>query len=66
MAEYDLVIKSKKSKLKGEDDYRVISVRIKKSLIEELDGIAERSGRSRNELIGTFLDYATRKCIVED
>lgn len=52
--------------LKGEDGHRVISVRLRKEIVENLDDIAARTGRSRNELIGTFLTFALNNCVVED
>ncbi|MCI8422094.1 MAG: CopG family transcriptional regulator [Lawsonibacter sp.] len=53
-------------KLKGEDGYKVFSVRIKNELVVRMDDIAARTGRSRNELIGTFLEYALDRCVIEE
>lgn len=44
-------------KKRGEDGNRVISVRIKENILEELDKIAAESNYSRNELINIILDY---------
>ncbi len=55
-----LVIKPKKPK--GEDGYKVFSVRIKEDVVARLDDISDRTGRSRNELIGTFIEYALNRC----
>lgn len=52
-------------KLRGEDGYRTFSVRLPRETVESLDGIAARSGHSRNELIGMFLTYALDHCVVE-
>lgn len=56
-----LVIKRKR----GEDGYRVFSVRIKESTIKRIDEIVSDSGRSRNEVIGLLLEYAVDKCSIE-
>ena len=63
MESEELVIRPKK--LRGEDGHRVISVRLKKETVARLDGIAARTGHSRNELIGMFLAYALDHCVVE-
>ncbi|MCR4739421.1 MAG: ribbon-helix-helix domain-containing protein [Lachnospiraceae bacterium] len=49
---------------KGEDGYKVFSIRIKEDLVEEIDVLSEQTGRSRNELIGRLLRYALDKCDV--
>ena len=54
MAEKKLVIASKK--YRGESS--VVSVRLPNELIRHLDTIAEETGRTRNELIQTCLEYA--------
>lgn len=54
-----------KPKLKGDDGYRVFSVRIKEDVVTQIDAIVEQTGRSRNELIGRFLEYALEKCVIE-
>ena len=48
----DDFIDIKKKQLKGEDGTKVISVRLKDELIEQLDTLSAQSNRSRNELIG--------------
>lgn len=59
-----IVVKPKRPK--GEDGYKVFSVRIKEDTVQSLDAIAARTGRSRNELIGLFLDYAIERCEIAD
>ena len=51
---------------KGEDGYRTFSIRIREELVKRIDDISTRSGRSRNELIGLFLDYAADHCKIEE
>lgn len=49
-----LTIKTKK--YGGES--AVVSMRIPKSLLRDMDAAAEQTGRSRNELISTCLEFA--------
>ena len=63
MEKDDLIVTTKRPK--GEDGYKVFSVRIKEETVAKIDAIAVQTGRSRNELIGTFLDYAVERCKVE-
>ena len=60
----DKLIINKKT-LKGEDGYRVFSVRIKEKCVLRLDELAKRTNRSRNELINIFLEYGINNCEVE-
>ena len=46
-----------KKSLKGEDGYRVFSVRVKEKTVRRLDELAKQSNRSRNELINILLEY---------
>lgn len=41
---------------KGEDGYKVISVRIKEGTLQKIDDIANQSNRSRNEIINIILE----------
>lgn len=59
----DLIVKAKRPK--GEDGYKVFSIRIKEETVAKIDGISMQTGRSRNELIGTFLEYAVERCRIE-
>lgn len=58
-----LVIKAKK--VKGDDGYKVFSVRVKEELIASVDELAEKTGRSRNELIGIFIEFGLNRCVVD-
>ena len=49
-------------KKRGEDGYRVFSIRIPESIVTRIDQIAAESGRSRNEIIGILLDFAVERC----
>ena len=46
----DKLIITKKG-VKGEDGYKVFSIRIKDDLVEKLDRLAQQTNRSRNDLI---------------
>lgn len=57
---------SKRSNLKGEDGYKVFSVRIKDETVDKLESIAKKTNRSRNELINMMLEFGIDNCeIVE-
>lgn len=59
------LIISKKT-YKGDDGYKVFSIRIKENTVVQLDSISQETNRSRNELINTFLEFAIANCeIVE-
>ena len=62
MAEKKLVIASKK--YRGESS--VVSVRLPNELIRHLDTIAEETGRTRNELIQTCLEYALNNLEIDN
>ncbi len=53
-----------KKSLKGEDGYKTFSIRIKEETVMGLDRLAEKTGRSRNELINILLDYGINNCEV--
>ena len=41
---------------KGEDGYKIISVRIKENVLKKIDELSSKSNRSRNELINIILE----------
>ena len=45
---------------RGEDGYRTFSIRIREETVEELEDISSKTGRTRNELIGTLLEFALK------
>ena len=49
---------TKKLPRKGDDGYRIVSVRMKEVLLERLDALSAKSNRSRNELINLLLESA--------
>jgi len=58
-----LIIKRKT--LKGEDGYKVFSLRIKEETVNVLDRLSKETNRSRNELISILLQYAIDNCKIE-
>jgi len=63
MSNDNLIVKAKRSK--GDDGYKTFSVRIKEETVAKIDAVSSKTGRSRNELIGMFLEYAVDRCVVE-
>ena len=64
MLDDKLVIKPKRSK--GDDGYKTFSIRVREDVVEKIDEISSKTGRSRNELIGLFLEYAAERCTIEN
>ena len=54
MAE-EIKIKKKVAK-RGDDGYKIVSVRMKDELLERLDKLSTDTNRSRNELINLLLE----------
>ena len=52
-------------KMKGEDGHKVFSVRLKDTTVEKLDELAQKTYRSRNDLINMLLDFAMEYCETE-
>lgn len=49
---------TKKSNLKGDDGYKIFSIRVKEEIVDKLDEISAQTNRSRNELINLLLEFA--------
>jgi predicted DNA-binding protein len=56
----------KKVAKRGDDGYKIVSVRMKDELIEKLDGLSTDTNRSRNELINILLEAAVDIVKVEE
>ena len=56
----------RKAVRRGEDESRVVSVRMRDELIARLDDLSAKSNRSRNELINLLLDSAIDIVKIED
>ena len=56
----------KKAARRGDDGYKIVSVRMKDELIEKLDVLSAQSNRSRNELINYLLSSAVDLVKIEE
>ncbi len=57
---------TKKSGIKGDDGYKVFSVRIKDETVEQLENLSKATNRSRNELINIILEFGIENCEIKD
>ncbi len=57
---------TKKNPKKGDDGYKIISVRMRDDTIEQLDEVSARTNRSRNEVINLLLSSALHIVKIED
>ena len=64
MAE-EIKIKKKIAK-RGDDGYKIVSVRMKDELIDKLEQLSADSNRSRNELINLLLEAAVDIVKIEE
>ena len=62
MSDKKLVISSKK--YRGETS--VVSVRLPNDMIDALDAIAERTGRTRNEIVSKCLAFSIENIEIEE
>ncbi len=56
----------KKHPKRGDDGYKIVSVRMRDELIEKLDLLSAQSNRSRNELINILLEAAVEIVKIDD
>jgi len=52
-------------KRRGEDGYKMITIRIREDNLSELDKMATEINCSRNELINTMINYGIKNIIIE-
>lgn len=52
------ILITKKNPRRGDDGYKIVSVRMKDELISRLDQLSIKTNRSRNELINILLTNA--------
>ena len=57
---------SKRTNIKGDDGYKVFSIRIKEEIVNKLDELSKGTNRSRNELINIMLEYGINNCEITD
>lgn len=55
-----------KKRPKGDDGYKIFSIRIKEETVAKIDDIVSETGYSRNELIGKLLEFALERCEISD
>ncbi len=48
----------KKRELRGDDGYKIFSIRIMEETSKKLDALSQETNRSRNELINIMLDWS--------
>lgn len=61
----EIKIKKKVPK-RGDDGYKVVSVRMKDELLERLDKLSVETNRSRNELINLLLEASVDIVKIEE
>ena len=57
---------TKKAPRRGDDGYKIVSVRMKDETIEQLDAVSAQTDRSRNEVIKLLLEAALKIVSIED
>ena len=57
---------TKKNGLRGEDGYKIVSVRMKDETVAQLDEISTRTNRSRNEIINLLLEAAVHMVKIDE
>lgn len=57
---------TKKVAKRGDDGYKVVSVRMPEELIEQLEGLSAETNRSRNELINMLFEVAIEIVKIEE
>ena len=57
---------TKKPQKKGDDGFKIVSVRMKEELLAQLDQLANDTHRSRNELINLLLQSAMEIVKIEE
>ena len=61
----EITIKKKVTR-KGDDGYKIVSVRMKEELIQRLDSLSVSTNRSRNELNNLLLNAAVDIVKIEE
>lgn len=64
MNDSELIIYTKPPK--GEDGHKTFSIRIKDSIVSQIDDISIQTGRTRNELISILLEHALKNYTIMD
>ncbi len=51
---------------RGVDGYKIFSIRIRDDTLDKINTLSDRTGRTRNELIGMLLEYALENSEVSE
>ena len=57
---------TKKNRTRGDDGHKIISLRIHQNTLLQIENIAQKTDRSRNELINLLLTAALENVKVEE
>ena len=57
---------TRKNHRRGDDGYKVVSVRMKEDLVDRLDSLSASTNRSRNELINLLVEAAINIVKIEE
>lgn len=57
---------TRKKPRKGDDGYKIVSVRMKEETIDKLEALVQKTNRSRNELINLLLESAVDMVEIEE
>ncbi len=60
------ILITKKVAKKGDDGYKIVSVRMKETLLARLEELSVETNRSRNELINLLLEASVEIVKVEE
>lgn len=56
---------AQKRELRGENGYKVFSIRVRDDMVNALDRLSKETNRSSNELINIMSDFAIQNCEIE-
>lgn len=51
---------------RGDDGYKIVSIRLKEKTLKSIDNIASQANRSRNEIINILLENSIDKIKIDD
>lgn len=57
---------TKRSNIKGDDGYKVFSIRIKEDVLNILDDISIKTNRSRNDIINMMIEFGIANCEIDE
>ena len=64
--EYDVDDKFVVTQLRGEDGTTVITARLPNRIVQKLEDVVVKTGRSRTQVMIMALDYALDRLVIED